>query len=150
MIVGPVRWNSIQQLHTLSLPSEDRNLIVTVHYYNPFEFTHQGTWTNMRDKHGITWTATPEEQAAVRRDLDGAEAWSRKENRPIYLGEFGAYDKADMPSRPLRRLRRPRGRGPGLELGVLAVRRRLHPLRHPGQALGRAAAGRAGESQAKN
>src|SRR4051812_16106588 len=100
VIVGPVQWNAIQQLHTLSLPSDDRNLIVTVHYYNPFEFTHQGApWTNMRDNHGIPWTATPEEQAAVRRDLDKAQAWSRNENRPIYLGEFGAYDKADMPSR---------------------------------------------------
>jgi endoglucanase len=100
VIVGPVQWNSIQQLDRLSLPSEDRNLIVTVHYYSPFEFTHQGAaWTNMRDKHGITWTATPEEQAAIRRDLDKAQAWSQKEHRPIYLGEFGAYDKADMPSR---------------------------------------------------
>jgi endoglucanase len=100
VIVGPVQWNSIQQLSTLSLPSDDRNLIVTVHYYSPFEFTHQGApWTNMRDRRGVTWAATPEQQAAVRRDFDKAQEWSRKENRPIYLGEFGAYDKADMPSR---------------------------------------------------
>jgi endoglucanase len=100
VIVGPVQWNSIRQLPKLSLPSDDRNLIVTVHYYSPFEFTHQGApWTNMRDRRGVTWTATPEQQAGVRHDFDKAQEWSRKENRPIYLGEFGAYDKADMPSR---------------------------------------------------
>jgi endoglucanase len=100
VIVGPVQWNSIQKLETLNLPSEDRNLIATVHYYNPFAFTHQGAaWTNMKDKLGVKWTATPEEQRSVRADFDRARAWSDKERRPIYLGEFGAYDKAEMPSR---------------------------------------------------
>ncbi len=100
VVIGPVQWNSIQQLNTLSLPSDDRNIIVTVHYYSPFEFTHQGAaWTSQRDKLGVSWKASPQEQAAVRRDLDKAQAWSVKERRPIYLGEFGAYDKAEMPSR---------------------------------------------------
>lgn len=100
VVIGPVQWNSIQQLDTLSLPSDDRNIIVTVHYYSPFEFTHQGAaWTSQRNKLGVSWKATPQEQAAVRRDLDKAQAWSVKERRPIYLGEFGACDKAEMPSR---------------------------------------------------
>ena len=33
------------------------------------------------------------------RDLDKAIAWAVKHRRPIYLGEFGAYSKADMESR---------------------------------------------------
>lgn len=100
VVIGPVQWNSVQKLETLSLPSDDRQIIATVHYYNPFEFTHQGApWTNMRDRTGVTWKATAEEQAAVRRDFDKVQSWSRKEHRPIYLGEFGAYDKAEMPSR---------------------------------------------------
>ncbi|MGC8642225.1 MAG: glycoside hydrolase family 5 protein [Isosphaeraceae bacterium] len=100
VVVGPVQWNSIQKLDTLSLPSDDHNIIATVHYYNPFAFTHQGApWTNQKDKLGVLWKATPEEQTAIRKDLDTAQAWSKKEHRPIYLGEFGAYDKAEMPSR---------------------------------------------------
>ena len=100
VVIGPVQWNSIQKLDALSLPSDDRNIIATVHYYSPFEFTHQGAaWTDRRDKLGVSWKATPQEQAAVRGDLDKAQAWSEKEHRPIYLGEFGAYDKAEMPSR---------------------------------------------------
>lgn len=100
VIIGPIQWNSIQKLDTLSLPSDDHNIIATVHYYNPFPFTHQGaSWTNQRDKLGVLWKGTPEEQAAIRDDFDKVQAWSQKENRPIYLGEFGAYDKAEMPSR---------------------------------------------------
>jgi endoglucanase len=100
VVIGPIQWNSIEKLSTLSLPSDDRNLIATVHYYQPFAFTHQGAaWTNMKDKLGVTWTATESEQEAVRSDLEKASAWSKKEQRPIYLGEFGAYDKAEMPSR---------------------------------------------------
>ena len=88
------------RLVTLSLPSDDRNIIATVHYYSPFEFTHQGAaWTDRRDKLGVSWKATPQEQATVRGDLDKAHAWSEKERRPIYLGEFGAYDKVEMPAR---------------------------------------------------
>ena len=100
VIVGPAQWNSIGQVDKLTPPEEDRNIIVTVHYYSPMEFTHQGTsWTSYRDKTGVTWEATPEQQAAVRRDFDKAQAWARQHNRPLYLGEFGAYDKADMASR---------------------------------------------------
>ena len=42
IVVGPTGWNSINDLDSLELPANDRHLIVTVHYYNPFQFTHQG------------------------------------------------------------------------------------------------------------
>lgn len=100
VIVGPAFWNSVDHLHELELPASDRNLIVTVHYYKPMEFTHQGaSWTNQRDKLGVDWLATPEELGAIKRDFDKVAAWAREHNRPIYLGEFGAYDKAPMESR---------------------------------------------------
>ena len=64
------------------------------------EFTHQGaSWTNQRDKVGIPWEGSPKERQAVERDFEKAQAWAQKHNRPIFLGEFGAYDKADMESR---------------------------------------------------
>src|SRR5260370_34697852 len=40
VIVGPVSWNSFRSLPKLKLP-EDKYLIVTVHHYEPMEFTHQ-------------------------------------------------------------------------------------------------------------
>jgi endoglucanase len=100
VIVGPVEWNSIKRLEQLELPDGDRNLIVTIHYYSPFEFTHQGaSWTNRKDKLGVLWEGNEKDHAAIARDFEKAQAWAESHRRPLYLGEFGAYDKADMPSR---------------------------------------------------
>ncbi len=100
VIVGPAFWNSVDHLGELELPEADRNLIVTVHYYKPMEFTHQGaSWTNQRDKLGVDWKATPEELGAIHRDFDKVATWAKEHKRPIFLGEFGAYDKAPMDAR---------------------------------------------------
>jgi endoglucanase len=100
IIIGPGTWNNINSLEKLDLPEDDRNIIVTVHYYSPFPFTHQGApWAGLRDKVGVSWNGTPAEQAAVTKDFEKAQAWAKKHNRPIFLGEFGAYDKGEMPSR---------------------------------------------------
>jgi len=88
-------------LAKLKLP-EDANLIVTVHYYSPFEFTHQGAeWADakVRDLKGIKWEGTDAEMAALRKDLDTAAKWAKENKRPVFLGEFGAYSKGDMDSR---------------------------------------------------
>lgn len=99
VIIGPAFWNSVDHLDELQLPAGDRNLIVTVHYYKPMAFTHQGApWTNQKDKLGVDW-GTPEDQAAVTRDFENVQAWAAREKRPIFLGEFGAYDKADRAAR---------------------------------------------------
>lgn len=100
VIIGPDPWNGFKGLESLHLPEEDRNLIVTFHYYEPFAFTHQGTsWTGQRDKTGVAWQGTEMERQAIERDFDSVRAWAREQNRPIYLGEFGAYEKGDMDSR---------------------------------------------------
>jgi endoglucanase len=100
IILGGAWWNGIDHLHELELPAEDRNLIITVHFYHPMEFTHQGApWTEHVDLHGVRWEGTPEEQAYITGWLSKAQAWSEQNQRPLYLGEFGAYDQADMESR---------------------------------------------------
>jgi endoglucanase len=100
VIIGPGHWNNIGYLGQLELPENDRNIIATVHYYSPMEFTHQGArWSSQRDKIGVEWKATPEEQQAVIRDFQKAQTWAEEHDRPLFLGEFGAYDKADMGSR---------------------------------------------------
>jgi endoglucanase len=100
VIIGPGFWNSINQLDTLKLPENDRNLIVTVHYYLPMEFTHQGApwakeWVAVS---GVKW-GTEAEKAKVVADFTPVQQWSKARQRPILLGEFGAYDKGDMASR---------------------------------------------------
>ena len=99
VVIGPVTWNSASSLAQLSLPNDD-NLIVTVHNYNPFQFTHQGaSWVG-----GSTaWLGTTCCSAAQRSDIIGplvtAAAWSAVHRYPIWLGEFGAYEKGAMDSR---------------------------------------------------
>jgi len=102
IIIGPTGWNSINELTALRLPPDDRNLIVTFHYYSPFRFTHQGaSWVGGHSNQwlGTRWTGSEEELGELRSDLDRALAWALANKRPLYLGEFGAYSKADMPSR---------------------------------------------------
>jgi endoglucanase len=101
VIVGPVQWNAIRALDRLELPKDDRNLIVTVHFYDPMEFTHQGApWNKGSDKwKGRKWTGSDAEQAAIRKRFQLAADWAKKHDRPIFLGEFGAYEVADMSSR---------------------------------------------------
>ena len=51
LFVGPGRWNSPDELVNLRLPDEDENIIVTVHCYDPFNFTHQGaSWAGPDQK----------------------------------------------------------------------------------------------------
>lgn len=50
-------------------------------------------------QHGITWTGTKEEKDKVGTKLKVAADWSAANKRPIFLGEFGSYDKGDMESR---------------------------------------------------
>ncbi len=101
VIIGPTSWNSINALNSLRLPADDHNIIVTVHYYTPMSFTHQGApfIAEYSNKTGVSWMGTDAEKAAVAADFAKAAKWAKENNRPIFLGEFGAYDKADMDSR---------------------------------------------------
>lgn len=101
VIVGPGYWNSVDHLDRLELPPEDRHIIATIHYYVPLQFTHQGAgWMPGSDKwKGTTWTGTAQESAVLDRDFGKAAAWSARNSRPIYVGEFGAFQAADMDSR---------------------------------------------------
>ena len=48
--------------------------------------------------HDIDW-GTDAEKARVVEDLAVTRDWAAKQGRPVYLGEFGVYDKAPMPAR---------------------------------------------------
>ncbi len=100
LVIGPPHWNGIDHLDELVLPEDDRNIIVTVHYYEPMRFTHQGAPWEKEAAHlsGVTW-GSAEEKARVEQDFARVQDWSLKHRRPILLGEFGAYDKAPMESR---------------------------------------------------
>lgn len=58
VLVGPVSWNSIRALDSFE-PPKDEHLVATVHFYEPFEFTHQGAeWVTPSPPLGATWTGS--------------------------------------------------------------------------------------------
>jgi len=119
LIVGFHDWNSRQAMID-SKPFEDRNIIYTFHYYDPFIFTHQGaTWSavGLPELKDVPFPANDREikvpEAAKKSwiesqiglyrtdskpekmyaDLKAAKDWALKHNVPIFLGEFGSYGK---------------------------------------------------------
>ena len=132
IFVEPGDWGSISELKNLVLPPDD-NVIVSVHCYDPFHFTHQGaSWAGADVKQtNIVFPGPPAQPLAVDESLNPkpwVRDWIQKYNtlpaeknpssplafagklkyvhnwsdfygRPVHLGEFGAYVKADEPSR---------------------------------------------------
>ena len=100
IIIGPTGWNSVYNLNKLVIPN-DSGIIVTFHLYTPFEFTHQGAeWVSPPPPVGRRWTGNEREQRQITKELDIAVQWARQhDNVPLFLGEFGAYSKADTNSR---------------------------------------------------
>jgi endoglucanase len=101
LIVGPAYWNGLNHLENLRLPENDRRLIATFHYYAPYRFTHQAAgWIPGSDAwKGTAWEGSAPEQEALTRDFDKAAEWAARNKRALYVGEFGAYQEADMASR---------------------------------------------------
>jgi len=97
VFIGPGEWNSITELPKLRLPA-DRNIIVMVHNYDPFPFTHQGV--DFMPQYAVGPTCCDSKQRRQIVDaLDAARRWSDNSGYPVYLGEWGSHDKGDMRSR---------------------------------------------------
>jgi endoglucanase len=97
VVIGPGEWNSIGELPKLRLP-RDRNIIVSIHNYDPFNFTHQGVEYLPHFPVGPT-CCNAAQRKMVTDALDAAVKWSRENGYPLHLGEFGAYEAGDMQSR---------------------------------------------------
>jgi Endoglucanase len=99
VLIGGPNWNNLEGLPWLKLPEDDRHIIAVLHYYLPRPFTHQGApWEQVNAQTGVAWGSRSEYQV-MEEELYVAKTWSDANARPLYLGEFGAYDKAPMESR---------------------------------------------------
>jgi endoglucanase len=98
VVLGPVQWNSARALAQLKLPN-DANLLLTVHHYEPFNFTHQGaSWITPTPPLG-TDCCDAQQYRLVTELLDLALADSRRRSVPVFVGEFGAYSQAPQAAR---------------------------------------------------
>lgn len=99
VIIGPANWNGLEFLPKLVLPADDRHIIVTFHYYHPMEFTHQGApWVPQYTRLGVSW-GSESDYALLNKEFDEVKAWSAVNDRPIFEGEFGAYETGAMADR---------------------------------------------------
>lgn len=111
MIIGPASYNNARNLSRLQLPEDDRHLIVTIHHYWPIKFTMQGEpWLRLPwymalflgspgSWPGTTWNGTSRQQAVLKHIFDAAACWARAHDRPLFVGEFGSSNTADLSSR---------------------------------------------------
>ena len=128
IIATAANYGSLPDILQLE-PLRDPNVIYNFHFYEPYQFTHQGAswgasdWVYYKD---IPYPATPETLAAQMKNVPGdlarynlflygashwngeaiaeriafAAAWARERNVPLICNEFGAYrDTANPASR---------------------------------------------------
>lgn len=102
IVVGTAGWGGAASLDSLVIPPGETNVILTIHFYEPFHFTYQGAeWVGPEAQSwlGTTWSGTPEEKAAVAKALQPVKEFSVRSGIPVFIGEFGAYGRADERSR---------------------------------------------------
>ncbi|UPR33764.1 glycoside hydrolase family 5 protein [Vibrio cyclitrophicus] len=103
IMIGTADWGGPFKLPDLKLPQESTpdNTIITVHFYEPFKFTHQGAeWVDgASDWAGMRWLGIDAEKQTLYNYLDAVSAWNNKQGRgfEINIGEFGVYSKVSNP-----------------------------------------------------
>jgi endoglucanase len=86
IIIGTTNWGAIDGLIGLHLPQEEKNAIVTFHYYNPYLFTHQGAeWGGPEiGTLGVEWPGPPSKPAVPAEEagkIDWVSKWFRDYNQ---------------------------------------------------------------------
>ena len=92
VVIGGGNWSGIDSLATLTLP-DDPNLYPTFHYYEPFEFTHQGAgWVHPKPPPlGRVYGSAADAQLLVD-DTAKIRAYVARTGVIPFMGESGAYD----------------------------------------------------------
>jgi endoglucanase len=83
--------------YILAKDSVPHKLLMSVHYYTPWPFVgmeHDESWGKMQ----LTW-GDEKDRAELKEQMDKMEAWSKKNDIPVFIGEFGATNKKDPRSR---------------------------------------------------
>jgi endoglucanase len=123
IVLGSNRWNQAQTFDQLRVP-EDREQILTYHFYNPMLVTHyKAGWTDCGKYTGpiqypgvqvaeaevakldaatrkiVERDNRPYDRSAIVRDIAKPLAVRTRTRLPLYCGEFGAIHATPMPTR---------------------------------------------------
>ncbi|MES1197542.1 MAG: glycoside hydrolase family 5 protein [Pseudomonadota bacterium] len=99
VVMGGPQWNSIDGLAHWT-PPDDPHIVVTAHYYEPFNFTHQdAAFLGANAPHfGREW-GTPADIDQMHQDLGRAAAWGREHGYAMQIGEFGVNERVPLAQR---------------------------------------------------
>ena len=106
LVIGSNRWQSANTFDQLRVPANDKNILLSFHFYEPFHLTHyKASWTRLKDFNGqvqypgqiVVSGTTADERRVYNRDT--LEKMMAKPIRladslklPLYCGEFGVID----------------------------------------------------------
>ncbi len=100
VIIGGEFWSGINSLATLTLP-DDPYIVPTFHYYDPFEFTHQGAeWIKPVPPLGRIYGSAAD-KALLDTDVAKLRAYIARTGKTPFMGEFGANEKIPVDQRLL-------------------------------------------------
>jgi endoglucanase len=91
VVIGGERWSGVDSLATLPLP-QDPYVVPTMHYYDPFEFTHQGaTFIHPAPPFGRSFGGAADD-AQLQDNLAKVRAFMTRTGRVPFVGEYGAIE----------------------------------------------------------
>jgi endoglucanase len=121
LVVGSNMWQGYETMKYLKVPENDKNIILSFHYYNPMILTHYGAWWTPIGKYtgkvnypGILVSKEDYEAApdSLKKELDPylTQEWNidkiradfkdaidvaKKYNLQLFCGEWGVYEPVD-------------------------------------------------------
>lgn len=99
IVLGPGNWQNVDALRDWRPPAGE-NIAVSVHYYEPHAFTHQGAeWLGAdAPVFGRDW-GDDSDRSVVRQHIRQAADWARQNGYAVQLGEFGVNRTVPLPQR---------------------------------------------------
>lgn len=108
LVIGSNRFQSVNTFDSLRVPANDKNILLSFHFYEPFHLTHyKASWTKLKDFDGqvqypgqIVVNGKGDDETRVY-NRDTLEKMMAKPIKladslglPLYCGEFGVIDGA--------------------------------------------------------
>ncbi len=123
LVIGSNLWQGYETMKYLKVPENDKNIILSFHYYNPMILTHYGAWwtpigryTGQVNYPGVLVSQEDYEAAPdtvkhlldenhyttqvwnidkIRADFRDAIAAAKKYDLQLFCGEWGVYEEVD-------------------------------------------------------
>ena len=121
LVIGSNKWQGYETMKYLRVPENDKNIILSFHYYNPMLLTHYGAWWTPLGQYkgkvnypGILVSKEDYEAAPdslrpllepfttqewnvekIKADFKDAIEVAKKNNLQLFCGEWGVYEPVD-------------------------------------------------------